>query len=249
MQQHRQNRANRARREPARAAGTPDSDGTREKLLEAAADVFAETGYYGATVRQICARAGTNIALVNYHFGDKMGLYTEVLQTSVRTGHVNAIRSALDQNGPPEDILRAIVRARMRGMSGGNLADRQFRIVIHELAHPTPAMARVVDEVTRPVYKRVLQLIGEIIGLAPEDKKTRLCAHSVMGQMMLYAIGRPFLTRLWPELKMTPEQLDCIADHIADFSLAYLRQAGAKTPAAAGKTGRSKNDTTRNRSY
>jgi AcrR family transcriptional regulator len=234
-----QGRASKARRTTG-TADTPDSDGTREKLLEAAAEVFAETGYYGATVRQICARAGTNIALVNYHFGDKMGLYTEVLQQTVRTGHVNAIRGALDQNGPPEDILRAIVRARMSGMCGGNLADRQFRIVIHELAHPTPAMARVVDEVTRPIYKRVLELIGGMIGLAPEDEKTRLCAHSVMGQIMLYALARPFLTRLWPGLKMTPEQLDRIADHIAEFSFAYLRQAGAKKRAAAGKKGRSK---------
>jgi AcrR family transcriptional regulator len=232
-------RVSRARR-TAGTADIPDSDGTREKLLEAAAEVFAETGYYGATVRQICARAGANIALVNYHFGDKMGLYTEVLQKSVRTGHVNAIRSALDQNGPPEDILRAIVRARMRGMCGGNLADRQFRIVIHELAHPTPAMARVVDEVTRPIYKRVLELVGGMIGLAPEDEKTRLCAHSVMGQIMLYALARPFLTRLWPELKMTPEQLDRIADHIAEFSFAYLRQAGVKKRAAEGKAGGSK---------
>jgi hypothetical protein len=32
------------------------------------------------------------------------------------------------------------------------------------------------------------------------------------------------LTRLWPEMKMTPDQLDRIADHIADFSLAYLRE-------------------------
>jgi TetR/AcrR family transcriptional regulator, regulator of cefoperazone and chloramphenicol sensitivity len=243
-----QGRTSKARRTTG-TADTPDSDGTREKLLQAAAEVFAETGYYGATVRQICARAGTNIALVNYHFGDKMGLYTEVLQQTVRTGHVNAIRGALDQNGPPEDILRAIVRARMSGMCGGNLADRQFRIVIHELANPTPAMARVVDEVTRPIYKRVLELIGGMIGLAPEDEKTRLCAHSVMGQIMLYALARPFLTRLWPELKMTPEQLDRIADHIADFSFAYLRQAGAQKRAAAGKTGGPIDDTARNRSY
>ena len=61
----------------ARGAKRKNLDGTREKLLEAAAAVFAETGYHGATVRQICARAGTNVALVNYYFGDKMGLYTD----------------------------------------------------------------------------------------------------------------------------------------------------------------------------
>lgn len=210
---------------------------TRAQLLEAAAEIFAECGYQQAKIRQICARAGANIALVNYHFGDKMGLYTEVLQQSIRTGHVEAMRGALEQGGPPEKILRAVIRARMQGLCRGELADRKFRIVIHELAQPTPAMARVIDDVTRPIYRRILELIGEMIGLAPDDEKTRLCAHSVMGQIMLYALANPVLKRLWPEMKMTPEQLDRMASHIADFSLAYLREIGTKRKAAECRPG------------
>lgn len=221
------------------AAEKPESDGTREKLLGAAAEVFAETGYYGATVREICARAGTNIALVNYYFGDKQGLYAEVLQRSVRLAHLDAIRGALDQQGTHEEILREVIRARMRGIRGGDLVDRQLRIVIHELAQPTPAMGQVVNSIARPIYERILKVIGGITGLAADDEKTRLCAHSVMGQIMLYALARPFLTRLWPELKMTPEQLDHIADHIADFSFAYLWQMKRKRRAAAKKKGES----------
>ena len=197
-------------------------------MLEAASEVFAETGYYGATVREICGRAGTNIALINYYFGDKMGLYAEVLQESVRLPHLDAIRGALDQEGTPEEMLRAVIRARMRGIRGGNVADRQLRILIHELAHPTPAITRVVDNISRPIYEGITNVIGEIIGLAPGDEKTHLCTHSVMGQMILYALAGPYLMRLWPELKMTAEQLDRIADHIADFSFAYLRQARTK---------------------
>lgn len=198
---------------------------TRARLLAAAAEVFAEAGYQQAKVRDICGRAGANIALVNYHFGDKLGLYTEVLQQSVKAGHTEVIRTALDQDGPPEDILRALVKARMRGMCRGDQADRQFRIVMHELAQPTPAMERVINEVTRPIYNRMLELIGGMVSLPAGDEKTRLCVHSVMGQIMLYALAGPFLKRLWPGLKMTPEQLDRIADHIADFSLAYLQAA------------------------
>jgi len=202
----------------------PDADDTRSKLVEAAGEIFAKSGYHAATVRDICARAGTNIALVNYYFGGKLGLYTEVLQQLVRSVHVEPIRSALAGNGAPEDTLRAIVRARMEGLSNRGRADRMFRIFLHELAHPTPALNRMINDVTRPIYRRVLELIGGMIGLPAESEKTRLCAHSIMGQIMLYVLARPVLTRLWPGLKMTPAQLDRIADHIAEFSLAYLQQ-------------------------
>ena len=52
---------------------------TRERLLHAAAEMFAEHGYRDARVRDICQRAGANIAAVNYHFGDKQRLYQEAL--------------------------------------------------------------------------------------------------------------------------------------------------------------------------
>src|ERR1700729_274314 len=55
-------------------------DGTHARLLEVAGEIFAEEGFQAAKVRNICARAGVNIAAVNYHFGDKLGLYREALR-------------------------------------------------------------------------------------------------------------------------------------------------------------------------
>ena len=52
-----------------------ESSDTEKRLLEAAGEVFAEFGYRAATVRQICEKAGANIAAVNYYFGDKEKLY------------------------------------------------------------------------------------------------------------------------------------------------------------------------------
>jgi len=46
-----------------------------------------------------------------------------------------------------------------------------------------------------------------------------------MGQILVYVLAGPLLEKLWPGLEMTPEQVDRIAEHIWDFSLAYLRQA------------------------
>ena len=212
---------------------------TREKLVEAAGHVFAEHGYHATTVREIVKRSGANIAAVNYHFGGKLGLYTEVLQQLVRAGRVNAINSALDQNAPPEDILRAVIGARLRSVTSPNLQDLHFRIMMHELVQPTPALSRVVNEVSRPIYERLLELVGRIIDLPSKNEKTRLCVHSIMGQILVYVLAGPLLMRLWPELEMTPAQVDRIAEHIGDFSLAYLRQAssGGRQPTVPSKRG------------
>jgi len=209
---------------------------TREKLLEAAGEVFAERGYYKATIREICRRAQANVAAVNYTFGDKLGLYTEVLRKSVRAPEVARLTAALDTAKSPEELLRDVIRVRLQSLCGGERPNWGFRIMMHEFSQPTPAMTRVVDEGMRPVYKRLVRAVGEILGLPADDEKTRLCNNSIIGQVLFYTFSQPVLSRLQPELKLTPDQLDRIGEHIVEFSIAALRgmarqkQKTAKSP-------------------
>jgi AcrR family transcriptional regulator len=204
-------------------------DQTRTRLIDAAGEMFAELGFHHTTVRQICQRAGANIAAVNYHFRDKTGLYTEVVRQSMRAARLDAVRAAFEQKLPPEEILRAVVRTRLENLRSLDLGDWHFRIFAHELAKPTPAINVVVNEAIRPLYVRMCQLLGQMLRLPPEHEKTRLCAHSIIGQILFYAFARPVINRLAPEMNMNAAQLDLIADHITEFSLAYLRQHTPKS--------------------
>lgn len=199
---------------------------TRDKLIEAAGYVFAERGFRAATIREICRRAGANVAAVNYTFGDKMGLYTEVLRYSVRAAKTAAMNAALDADLSAEDTIRGVVRARLKSLCSGERPEWQIRLVMHEFSQPTPAMARVVDEGMRPIYDRMRKAVGEVIGLPPDHETTKLSVNSIVGQILFYTFSWPVLSHLMPELKLTPDQLDRIADHIADFSLAYLKKVG-----------------------
>lgn len=213
------------RDEPADSGGDP----TRAKLIAAAGEVFAERGYYNATVREICMRAGVNIASVNYHFGDKLGLYTEVLRGAVRSVGHDAVRPVLDQQVRPEDALRAVIRLFLGRTFGRDRPSLPLRLMRHELIQPTPALSQVVDEVIRPNYDRIRAIVGLLLGLPPDHETTRLCTHSIMGQVIFYPHAAPMIARLWPQAKMTPQRLAKIADHIADFSLAYIQSVGART--------------------
>src|SRR5207253_5288065 len=55
-------------------------DEPRDRLLNAAGEVFAEKGFKGGTVRAICLLANVNVAAVNYYFRDKERLYIEAVK-------------------------------------------------------------------------------------------------------------------------------------------------------------------------
>ena len=199
------------------------AEDTRTKLLDAAGQVFAESGFQAATVREICARAGVNIALVNYYFGDKLELYTEVLRHSVGASGKGIIKQAIGSTARPEEAFRELIHAMLLRVCRADRPGWHFRLMMHEFAQPTPAMAIVIDETMRPVYDRFRELIGKMLDLPPDHDQVRLSTHSVIAQVVHYAHARHVVSRVWPELELNPERIAQIATHIADFSLAGLR--------------------------
>ena len=208
------------------------ADDTRTKLLDAAGQVFAESGFQAATVREICARAGVNVALINYHFGDKLELYTEVLRHSVGTSGNGIIQKAIASTAPPQEAFRELIHAMLLRVCRGDRPGWQFRLMVHELAQPTPAMSSVIDETMRPIYDRFRELVGMMLQLPADHDTVRLSTHSVIGQVVHYVHARHVVSRLWPDLDLNPERIAQIATHIADFSLAGLNGIA---PAAQGK--------------
>lgn len=164
-----------------------------------------------------------------------------MLHRLVDVARIEAVRAALNQEAPPEEVLRGAIKARLRAVADGGQNGWLFRILAHEIAQPTQAMTGVINGILRPLYNQLYEIVGALIGLPAADEKTRLCAHSIMGQIMIYVLAGPVLARLWPDMKMTPENLERIADHITDFSLAYLQQVReAQQPAAKAAGGRNR---------
>jgi len=219
-----------------KAAGGHDE--TRRKLLHAAGEVFADVGYQAATVREICSRAGVNLAAVNYHFGDKLGLYTELLKITVANDGAppeHALRAL-----PPEAALRRFLHVMLRQMNQADRPSWHTKVMTHELAHPTPALDAVVEHMIKPKARVLYGIVGRIIGRPPLDPRTRMCAHSIIGQAVHYVHARPVIALLWPELKTTPTAVEEIAQHITEFSLEALKGIKRNSRRTTPKARRSK---------
>jgi TetR/AcrR family transcriptional regulator, regulator of cefoperazone and chloramphenicol sensitivity len=201
-----------------REAGTA-SEQTRKRLLDAAREVFSQHGFQGTTVREICRRAEANVAAVNYHFGSKDGLLAETLNF----GALEAMQLAnANADKCPEIRLRLFIRDFMLMLLDETNGSLSCRIMARELADPTPALDKIVREAIAPLHEFLGKLLREISGEKTEEALLRRCMHSILGQCLYYRHSHPVLQRLHPGMRYGQKEIEAIARHIADFSLAGI---------------------------
>ncbi|GAB3356502.1 TetR/AcrR family transcriptional regulator [Lysobacter tyrosinilyticus] len=92
---------------------TPHPFSTKDRILGAAEELFAQFGFAGTSLRQVTSRADVNIAAVNYHFGSKENLVNEVFRRrmdEMSQKRLTALKTAQkDHPGELEPILAAFV--------------------------------------------------------------------------------------------------------------------------------------------
>ena len=200
-------------------------DETRQHLLEAAGEVFAEAGFRNATVREICRRAGANIAAVNYHFGDKEHLYVELLRYSYgKTLEKYPPLLGLAADAPPEKKLRAFIHSLLLRIFDTGPTSWHGRLMAREMIEPSAALDSLVEDRLRPMSVQLSEIVAEILHRPVTDDCVRLCAFSVVSQCTFYKHCHPVMVRLYPgQSEMDAANLEQIADHINKFSLAALK--------------------------
>ncbi|MGH8530811.1 MAG: CerR family C-terminal domain-containing protein [Nevskiales bacterium] len=207
------------------------SETTRAALLRAAAEVFAEQGYQLARVRDIALRAGVNLAAMNYHFGSKEKLYLAVLQ-SLAAERLSAfpLPDAAPTRGGRQRLLRFAIRNLLGRFLATEAPSLLPRLLVRELANPTPALQTLIETVARPQFALLQGVLRSFLGAQADAQQLRLAAFSILGQCLFYLFARPVASQLDPALYAGDHSLDRLADHIARFSAAGLlaqRQRGA----------------------
>ena len=190
-------------------------DATKESIMAAGMRLFAEKGLRLVTVREICTAAKVNIALVNYHFHNKNGLYQACVE---RLFHENTGDELCTIDATVSDARswRAAVRGWIFGFSrglrftqgGAALAAGFFR---QEVVHPSPMCGLVRERYVIPLR----DCLQRLIAMAVEDvHEQRRWVESIWAQLSSHALADPS----WhPVFRPADAAVDGWRDSIADF--------------------------------
>jgi len=194
---------------------------TRQRLLDAAGAVFAEKGFAHATVREICKKAGANIAAVNYHFGNKQKLY-EAVFAHFRKQMGEDVRHAATSGGSAEDRLREFIRRFLRRLLDQGNQSCHGRLMAREMNEPTEVLDQLVEGEIRPRMLALQTIVRDLVGDLPPRAHAKIAA-SVVSQMLHYHFARPVLKRLSPIYPDLEEHVEELVDHVTRFSLGGIR--------------------------
>lgn len=198
----------------------PEPPDARQRLLEAAAEVFADAGFEGASVRQITARAGANIAAVNYYFRDKETLYIEAVKYAHVCSTSGEMQRELPPDLPPADKLNLFIRGMVRAMHVP-ASPAMMKLMMREMADPGKAAHVVVEEFIRPMAFRLRGILGELLPDIPEAKLL-MTGFSVIGQILYYRQNRPISELIFGKDHVEQLTEEMVADHVVAFTFKAL---------------------------
>jgi len=207
---------------PSRTPALPDN--TPAKVLKAAGQVFAERGFQNATVREICGRAGVNLASVNYHFRDKETLYVEAVKQAHRDMAEQFPMPQWQPATSPQERLRGFIQTMLSRLLTTAVQPWQNQLMMREVLQPTTACRELVETFFRPHFTLLCGILTELTPRGTPEHRLHQIALSIVGQCLHHKLGREVdALLLSAEERARYFTVEELTDHITRFSLSGLK--------------------------
>jgi AcrR family transcriptional regulator len=204
-----------------------DPEGTRRNIVEIATDEFADKGFSGARIDDIAARTNTSKRMIYYYFGDKEGLFVEVLEQAY--SRIRRIEATLELDHiEPESALRALVGFTFDYQ---NANENFIRLVMVENIHKGVhlAQSRIIEELNlsaittlRDIYRR-----GRIAGIF-RDGIDEVDLHMSISALCFFNVAnRATFSGIFKREMATPDALARRREIVIDTIIRYVRKMPA----------------------
>lgn len=211
----------------------PQNLDTRERLLQAAVIAFGRRDYDGVSIRKVVEAAGANIAAISYHFGGKRGLYLATvafLADRLHAGMANQrrqIEQAISLGEPQRcaDLLCGFLGQFLEQMLTGKLGESAPGIIFREQHRPTDAFDILYAKLLEPMHTTLASLVACHLGRAADEREVIMLSHALLGQTMIFRIGRTALLRRLNLPAYTPADIAQIKATLSGYCRSILANA------------------------
>lgn len=203
-------RAGDTRRRRLAGGGYARGEHTRQRLLEAAIELFAELGYERASTRAIARRAGVSLPALQYYFGGKEGLYracAEYITDDVRSRLSPAaerVRSVLERTDLTRaellELLRAVTEPFLEGLATERPESWALFFARAQGEHSV-AFEAIFQQIGGRLLTTVMEILSRILGRPVSSPEVAIRAVVIVGQIALVRRARPIFLRAlgWPD--------------------------------------------------
>jgi len=201
-----------------------DGEATRARILEAAGELFAAGGFAETTSKAIAARAGVDLASINYHFGSRSGLYQAVLtEAHRRLMDIADLQRLAHGPMPAADKLRALIDHMVQSAASGS-DGWHSTVLTAEFLAPSSHIKTLFQSVVPMKASLVMVILSEITGIPADDPALLPCLLSVMAPCLLLQLGRRDIPSPPHMLLKMPRR--ALVEHLWRFALAGLEAVG-----------------------
>ncbi|NBW50324.1 MAG: DUF1956 domain-containing protein [Betaproteobacteria bacterium] len=215
------------------------SDGieARNRLLDAALQLFAEQGFAKTSIREIALAAQANVASISYYFGDKAGLYRAVF-SDPRTNPPLPPEALEGTDVSLEQAIRGLLASFLEPLKQGHVTQQQYmKLCFREMLEPTGAWQQEIDTNIAPAHMALTRGLCRHVGLAEADDDIHRLAFTISGLGVMLHVGNDLYTQIRPGLVNTPQALDVYLDRLVSYALvlvdAEALRRGATSPASS----------------
>jgi AcrR family transcriptional regulator len=214
-----------------------DDDGTRDRILRTAEQLFAARGFNEVSIRDLAGAAGVNIASIGYHFGNKEGLLSEVYRRNCEPLIAERLRG-LDEamRLPKSERLAAIIEAFTRpaleqvAVESGATFMRLRAVLSGENSQLLEELVAQNFDTSSTAY---IEALCEVL---PHLSRTDVCwrFHFLLGTLYYTACG-PHRIQAFSDGECDPTSTEDVMSELVPFlTQAFLSPKTAMKPAKAG---------------
>lgn len=209
-------------------ANLDSNKGVKDRLLDAAEELFCEHGFEGTSIRDIAAYADCNIAAVNYYFGGKDNLYMDVWRRhlipmrNVRIASIKKVMSKNESRIELEDLLKSFADTFVGPLIDVCRASSLSRLMAREYIDRHLPANIFVDEVMTPTINA---MSDALIKTCPDLDKSKvlMVIFSLVGQLVHLVHLRMMFEQSDENMNLPVLDLNEVTNHIVKFSAAGIR--------------------------